>query len=528
MEKAGNNQGAGLFKAASWIAFIILISKVIGFLRDVVVANYYGAGLISDAYFYAYQIPALVLVILGGVGGPFHSATVAVFSKIVTDFKAKPQPDIKKLFNTFETVSVIAFALLALLCFFFPKQIVGIFISKNSPELLSLAAYQLKLMSPIVLLGSVIGIYYGILVTYRHFILPNISPSLLSLGLILTLVIFKTDSTGLYLAVGTTIGAFLQLLVQIPLVCKLGYAFKPTLASLKDVNFKEILELLFPAFLSSTIGQIGLYVDMFFSSSLQEGGWTALGYANRIFQFPVGMLLTAILVPLFPLFSRLVGQKDMVNVAHYFKKGVGTLFFIGSYLMALIMVIRTDTIRIALERGAFTNDATIMVSEILFYITLSILPYAFRDSATRLLYAFSDSKTPFYVALFSIFVKIILNMVLVKPFGIYGIAISTTLITLLNAVLLGCLIKRKIDFKYGPLLFDLFKILTATFISALVAYFIYSAYDIFVPWSVFFGIIKISLVTVISFVVYISTAYLLKIEYVGDFGRRIIKRFKND
>ena len=76
-----NNDGQGLLKAASFIAIIILLSKIAGFLRDIVVANYYGASVVSDAYFYAYQIPALVLVILGGVGGPFHSATVAVFFK---------------------------------------------------------------------------------------------------------------------------------------------------------------------------------------------------------------------------------------------------------------------------------------------------------------------------------------------------------------------------------------------------------------------------------------------------------------
>lgn len=104
------------------------------------------------------------------------------------------------------------------------------------------------------------------------------------------------------------------------MVRKIGYSFKLSFDFFKNKNFNEILELLFPAFLSSTIGQLGVYVDMFFSSNLKEGAWTAFGYANRIFQFPVGLLLTAILVPLFPLFSRLVGQKDIDGVRHYYKK----------------------------------------------------------------------------------------------------------------------------------------------------------------------------------------------------------------
>ena len=119
-------KGEGLLRAAWWIAVIIFLSKVAGFLRDIVVANFYGASIVSDAYFFAYQIPALVIVILGGVGGPFHSATVAVFSKLVKDFSKKPEPEIKKLFNTFETFSILIFLILSLLCFFFPKQIMSV------------------------------------------------------------------------------------------------------------------------------------------------------------------------------------------------------------------------------------------------------------------------------------------------------------------------------------------------------------------------------------------------------------------
>ena len=241
-------EGGGLIKAAWWIAVIILLSKIAGFLRDIVVANYYGAGVVSDAYFYAYQIPALVLVILGGVGGPFHSATVAVFSKLVDDFKNKPKADVKKLFNTFETATMIMFAVLSLLCFFFPVQIMSVIINEGSAELLNLAAYHLKIMSPIVFIGSVMGLYYGILVTYKKFLLPNISPSLISLGIIAVLFITKGDKTGYFLALGTTIGAIMQLLVQMPAVVKIGYSYRPSFDFFRNKNFNEILELYSPHF----------------------------------------------------------------------------------------------------------------------------------------------------------------------------------------------------------------------------------------------------------------------------------------
>lgn len=526
-KKAENaNEGTGLFKAAWWIAVIILLSKVAGFLRDIVVANYYGAGVVSDAYFYAYQIPALVLVILGGVGGPFHSATVAVFSKLITDFKAKPAEDVKRLFNTFETFTMILFAAGALLCFFFPEQIMRVIINDGSAELVNLAAFHLKIMSPIVFIGSVMGLYYGILVTYKRFLLPNISPSMLSLGIIAVLLITKGDKTGYLLALGTTIGALLQLMVQMPAVLKLGYSFRPAFDFFKNKNFNEILELLFPAFLSSTIGQLGVYVDMFFSSGLREGSWTAYGYANRIFQFPVGMLLTAILVPLFPLFSRLVAKKDEDGVRHYFQKGVGTLIFVGTYLMTVIFVVRTDAIRLALQRGAFDNEATIVVSEILFYITLSIIPYVFRDSATRLFYSFNDSKTPFLIAIACIVLKCILNIILVKPFGINGIALATTLVTLFNATTLGILLRKKIKIGYTRLLKNVYKILISGVSAFLTGYIISEIFDKFIEWNFMTGALKLMLIGAVMLVVYAICAYLTKIEYLNDLIERIKNRGK--
>ena len=517
-----NKSGEGLLKAAWWIAVIIFLSKVAGFLRDIVVANYYGAGIVSDAYFFAYQIPALVIVILGGVGGPFHSATVAVFSKLINSFTQKPEPEVKKLFNTFETFSILIFLVLSILCFFFPRQIMGIIINNpSSDELLNLASYHLKIMSPMLVMGSVLGLYYGILVTYKKFLLPNISPSMVSFGIIIVLLVTKGDASGFYLAAGTTLGCFFQLILQTPMVRSLGYGFKPSFDFFHNKNFNELLELLFPAFLSSTIGQLGVYVDMFFSSGLKEGAWTAFGFANRIFQFPVGLLVSAILVPIFPLFSRLVAQKDDKGVRHYFSKGVGSLIYAGTYLMILIFIIRTDAIKLALERGAFSSSATLMVSEILFFISLSIIPYVFRDSATRLFYSYNDSKTPFCIALLCIALKVVLNWLLVKPFGINGIAVSTTLVTAFNALSLGILLRKKISIGYKKLLFTTLKILLAGAFAFLAGDFISILWDKFIPWSLFLGILKLATISIISFLVYILASLILKIEYLYELKERL-------
>ena len=159
MDTITEDKTTSVLKAAWLIAVVTVISKLAGFLRDVIVANYYGASLASDAYFYAYQFPALAVTLLGGIGGPFHSSAVAVFTKIIPNLKEKPPEIAEKLFNTFLTSSFIFFTILTLLCFFFAKPIMSLIISDGSPELINLASTHLRIMSPALIIGGLIGIY---------------------------------------------------------------------------------------------------------------------------------------------------------------------------------------------------------------------------------------------------------------------------------------------------------------------------------------------------------------------------------
>ncbi len=149
---------------------------------------------------------------------------------------------------------------------------------------------------------------------------------------------------------------------------------------------------------------------MFFTSAISEGAWTAIGYANRVFQFPVGILVTAFLVPLFPIFARLVADKDYEGIKNYFNKGVGVLFFGAIPIIIGIAVVGLDAVRLVFEHGVFDSNATFMVTEALWFLSVSIIPYVFRDSITRVYYSFNDSATPFIVAFSSIVLKLIFKL----------------------------------------------------------------------------------------------------------------------
>ena len=524
-ETKNNNIEGGILRAAWLIALVTIASKLIGFVRDIVVANFYGATLVSDAYFYALQIPSLAIIILGGVGGPFHSAAVAVFSKLV-GANDKPNETVNRLYNTFLTCTFFFFALFAVAGFFFADKIMGLIISAGTPELIHLASIHFKIMSPIILIGGIIGIYYGLLIVHKQFVLPNLSPMVLSLVVIISISLAHNDKSGYVLAGATLLGAICQIMIQFPKLRQIGYRIKPNFDIKNNVQLKNIGELLFPAILSSTIGQIGIYIDMFFASNLVFGAWTAVVFANRIFQFPVGILVTAFLVPLFPIFSRIAGTGDENSIRTYFNKGVGVLLFASIPMIILILLLAQDGISLVFERGAFNSNAVLMVSEALCFLSISILPYVFRDSITRVYYAYNNSKTPFLIATFAIVLKAFLNWLLILKLnmGIAGITLSTSFVTLFNATMLGLFIHKIIKLDYKTLFINFGKMLLAGFITfAACAYICIEFNNIELPKYVF-ELAKIIVVTISCGIIYTLLNIIFKMDYAKELLNKLSKK----
>ena len=350
----------------------------------------------------------------------------------------------------------------------------------------------------------------------------------LSLVVIITISLAHNDKSGIVLACATTVGAVCQLLLQFPKLRQIGYRIRPNFDLINNKQFNNLTELLFPAILSSTIGQISIYIDMFFASTLAEGAWTSVVFANRIFQFPVGILVTAFLVPLFPIFSKLAGEGEQryQDIRNYFNKGVGVLFFASIPMIILILTLAKDGVSLVFERGAFTSDAVLMVTEALCFLSFSILPYVFRDSVTRVYYAFNDSKTPFVIATSSIAIKAFLNWLLILKLnmGIAGITLSTSCVTLFNAVMLGLFIKKEIRLDYKPLFINFFKMLAAGAITLCTCFILSNMFNsVILPKYVFEGA-KIIFITLVCLILYSGLNIIFKMEYAKELLARLARK----
>ena len=512
-----------IFRIAGLIAVLTIISKFAGFLRDVFVAQAYGATSVSDAYFYAYQIPSLALILLGGLGGPFYTATVAVFSKIVTDVTKKPDETVKKTFYQFVTITALVFGVLSVLVYIFSDTIIGLIISQGTPELIKIASMQLKIMSPMILIGGVIGIYYGVANVYREFFYTSLSPLMASITIIFALIFLPNDKYGLILAYSTLVGAVFQLILQLPACFRVGLFYRPSF-SFSSNEMKQLGEILFPAMLGTTVGQINVYIDMFFTSGLEEGAWSAVSYGNKIFQFPVGVITTAFLVPLFPMFSSFVGQKDFSSLKEYFHKGLNSLWFLSFPVFALMAIFSYDAIKFLFERGAFDADDTFLVSQALFFLSVSIIPYVARDAVTRVFYAFGDSKTPFLIAVLSIAVKSVMNFIFVKIFGVGGITLSTTIVTFFNMIMLGILIMPKINLEYAKFVKPLLKVSVSTFVMSVAGFMMRGAFLLGEESNLLIGI-KLCVISIVCLGIFFVVSVLLKDESAYAFFKKVKARF---
>ncbi len=521
-----------LYKIAGLVGIITVVSKIFGLLRDLVIAKYYGTTITADAYNFAYLLTGNALILLGGLGGPFHSATVAILTKV----KDKPKEAGSFILKIFLFTFVILL-FITIIVLYYKVQIVQFIAPATGHDplykekLWHLTSLQLEIMSPLIVISGLLGILCGVGNVFGGYIWPSISPIFPSISIIAFIVGFNSIEAGLALGIGTMVGAFLQLLFQLPdlITAVKNKNIELTIAEHSN-TIKEFNLFLGPALLSTTIGQITVYIDSFFCSGLEEGSWTATVLANRLIQLPLGVLLTSFLVPFFPRFSELANSKNFDSLKQSSIMVIRTLWFITLPIAVYLMLFAKPIVELVFQRGAFDSRSSELTSSILIALLLSMIAYVARDTLTRVFYSLGNSKLPLLVALFSIILKIVLNSLLVEKYKAPGIAFSTSLVTIFNFLFLWFLLRKKIgSLGWGKNLSGIAKMLIATSVMYLFGYLFLELFpdDIEkyepISKSIFlFGSMSI------CFLIYLGLSFRLKIEEAEKVFLEIKKRFKKN
>lgn len=449
-----------LVSIATVVAAATLISKVFGLVRQQVMAALFGVGAAIDAYNYAYVIPGFLLILLGGINGPFHSAIVSALAK-------RDRSEAAPLIETITTlVSGVLLGITVLMMAFASPLIdvvaPGLSQTPEGLQIRAIAIQQLQIMAPMALFAGLIGIGFGTLNAADMYWLPSISPlfsSVALIGCLGALAVYLgpkiTDPQyavlgGMVLAVGTLAGAVLQWLVQLPAMLRYGKDQTPPKFwkwglkfNLKQPGVRDVMKVMLPATFSSGMLQINVYTDLFFASYIPQAA-AAMAYSGLLVQTPLGIISNVILVPFLPIFSRLREPADWPELKTRIRQALMLTALTMLPLSAVMVPLALLIVRIVYERYAFDLAASQFVASVLMAYSLGMFVYLGRDVLVRVFYGLGDGQTPFRISLINIVLNGVLDFLLVKAFGAPGLVLATVGVNLLSMLMFLALLDRKL------------------------------------------------------------------------------------
>jgi len=424
-EAAGAGPGRSLRRIALIVAVATALSKLAGLVRQQVIAAAFGVGIAYDAYNYAYVLPGFLLILLGGINGPFHSAMVSVLAR-------RPREEGAHVLAAINTLVGAALIGVTLLLFLAADPLIDLVGPGLDAERHAIAVLELRWMAPMALFAGLIGLGFGALNAADEFWLPSVSPLLSSVAVIAGLGILWSHLGsaialpqyavvgGAVLAGTTLLGAVFQWLIQLPALAKQGLHKFQLVWDWKHPGVQEVLQVMGPATLSSGMLQINVFTDLFFASGI-VGAAAGLGYANLLVQTPLGLLSNALLVPLLPVFARLTAPADRPELVGRIRQGLMLSSASMLPLGALMVGLAGPIVALVYERGAFNASAAALVGGLLMAYGVGMPAYLGRDVLVRVFYALGDGTTPFRFSMAGIGLNVIFDWLLVggpTPWGL--------------------------------------------------------------------------------------------------------------
>ena len=438
----------GLLKSSGIVASGVLASRVLGFLRDVIIARFLGTGLLAEAFFVAQRIPNLLRDLVGE--GAANAAIVPVLSEYAHH---KTKEEWQECINAVLAWGVIVLGGVTILGMLAAPWIVRLiapgFAAK--PGELQLTVDLTRIMFPYLILIALTAFQVGILYSLNAFFAPAFGPCLLNLAMILSVWVACLFSWPLAYAIsfGVLIGGVWQFWAQMEALRRRGVCWKFP-KTLNHEGAKQIGRLLVPRLWGSAVYQLNVFVDTFCASLsfiVGDGGIAAIYYANRMIQFPLGVFGYALSSVALPSLSKLVQENDMPR----FKS---TLFFsLRNLMMVLIptaigmVVFSKWIIHVAFERGAFDAYSTSVTSQVMLYAALGLPFFGASRILVSAFYALHDTKTPVKTATICLVVNVVLNVALMFPLKVGGIALASSIASAVNCFLLWNVLNKKLSFR---------------------------------------------------------------------------------
>jgi len=433
----GRSVRAVVGKAAMVIVAATLLGRILGLVRDILVAYFFGAQADTDAFFLAYRIPYLLTLM---VAGALTATFVPLLSYRLATGRRKEAWSLSV--NVGNAIVVILIALTVVLIVAAPWIIplVGFGFDEATAD-------QAVFLFRILMIGFVFegltGLVIGMLNSLKRFALAAFAPAA---GTVIVLIVMAgfAGSLGITaLAVGTVLGWVVGLAVLFPGLRDQGIKYRPRI-DWHDPGLREVGAMVWPILIGSAVGKVSIFADQVLGSTLEVGSISSLSYAEKLFQLPLGLFVAGITVPIFPLLSEQVAAKAPERVKSTVNFAMRVMGFLMIPVTVGIILLRYPLIGLILQHGEFNADDTSRTAWALLFLCLGLYAYAGRDTLTRVFYAYHDTRTPVKISVATVVLNVGVSYLLMQWLGVGGLALGTTIALSFNFVVLTWLLKRQI------------------------------------------------------------------------------------
>lgn len=516
-------------RSAGAVSGAVMCSRVLGLVREQIFAGMFGAGYAYDAFVVAFRIPNLLRDLFGE--GALSAAFVTVFSDYETNRGAE---ETWRLASTVITFFAILLSLLTLVGIYFAQPIVDLLapdfsMISGKTELTTLLT---RIMFPFLIFVALAAVVMGMLNTKGKFFVPAISSAFFNLGSIvggvsLALLFPRFDLPAIAgMAWGTLIGGLLQLLIQLPSLFKIGFAFTPKL-NLKDPGLKRILFLMLPATIGLSATQINIFVNTNFASSCVEGSVSWLNYAFRMVQLPIGVFGVAFSIAAMPVLARCAAKKDMDGLRQTFTSSLLMVFSLTIPATAGLVLLAQPIIRLIFEHGAFTALDTVQTAAALTYYAYGLFAYSAVKIMVPVFYALNDTKYPVIGSFLAVTANIVLITLTIDQFQHKAIALSTSCVMILNFFFLGSILYKKLSgYSLVYIGSGLAKIFASTLIMSAGLWWTKRWVSPFLHGSLAVQLVLVFSLILIGAVLYGVTLHFLKLPELDHITQKIRQRLK--
>ena len=458
-------------KAAGIMMAAIFLSRILGLVREMVIANQFGGGGIVDAYRMAFVLPDTLYFMLSS--GALSSAFIPVFTEYWTKGEKEEAWKVFSIVGTFVFVVLgSAIVLLEIFAKWIVPSVIALGFAREHPELLPITITMTRIILPAQMFFFLGGLMIATLYARQHFVAPALGPIIYNIFIIGGGILLAKALGVRSLIWGALVGAFLgNFVLQAVVIRKMGVQFKPSL-HLRHPGVVKVGKLALPVILGLSLPYFDVNINAWFAAFLSKGAVAALGYANRLMQVPIGVFAQAAAVALFPTLAAQAARREIGELRSSVNFGLRGILLLTVPSSVLMIILARPIVTALFQHGEFTADATTATTSALVFYSIGIAGWAGQAIVCRAFYALQEVLVPVLAGTAVTLIFIPMNWLLMKPLDHGGLALATSIAVVLYMMVLLEFLRRRLGGINGSLIVKSFtKVLIASGVMGLVAWF---------------------------------------------------------